>query len=46
MWHHEEGELEVAHDLLEIIPGFVVGLLLTVTVSHRTAKRSNTPTVQ
>jgi Na+/proline symporter len=24
----------MTHDLLEIVPGFVVGLLLTVLVSH------------
>jgi sodium/proline symporter len=30
----------MSHDLLEIIPGFAVGLILTVTVSHATGKPS------
>jgi len=29
---------DMTHDLLEIIPGFIVGLLMTITVSHCTGK--------
>jgi sodium/proline symporter len=31
----------LTHELLEIIPGFLVGLVLTIGVSHLTARRSN-----
>jgi sodium/proline symporter len=31
----------ITHDLLEIIPGFIVGLLLTVTVSHATRSKNH-----
>ncbi len=31
-----------AYDLLEIIPGFIVGLILTISISLMTAKHSNT----
>jgi hypothetical protein len=35
-----------AYDLLEIIPGFIVGLTLTVLVSHITAGKSTKTTEQ